>query len=61
MGIGRNDQITANHAELIAIQKAMAYIERVWACLGNFPPDVRKLALPTIIASDSTTALRALA
>ena len=58
--IGHNEHITANHAELIAIHNAMAHAECIWNHLESFPREVRRLALPTVIASDSTTALYAL-
>jgi hypothetical protein len=45
----------------MAIHHAMAHIECIWNSLGSFRPDMRKLALPTVIASDNTSALRALA
>jgi hypothetical protein len=45
----------------MAIYHAMAHIKCIWNSLGSFPLDIRKLALPTIITSDNTLALRALA
>lgn len=58
--IGHTDLITANHAELIAVQQAMEHIKTVWDTFSRFLIDLRRLALPTVIASDSVTALRAL-
>jgi len=55
--IGHSNQVTANHAELIAIHQAISHVEQIWNKVEGFPPEVKGTALPTIIASDNTTAL----
>ena len=58
--IGLSEGVTANHAELIAMHRAMAHIECIWSTLEGFNTEARKLALPTVIANDNISVIHAL-